>query len=242
MLRSFASSRETTDAGAETMTDHPRPEPTRRDVLKTAGHGVIAAGLASPFVALSAPAAGSPANPAPDVPKGGSPSSGTGAKKPADGQAGKPADWSTPLAPPDKQPPDLKVPEAPRTKAGWAIVGLGKLALEEVLPAFRLCERSRPVALVSGHADKAKQVARAYGIDEKNVYDYAGMDRLRDNPEVDVVYVITPNSLHAEHTVRGLRAGKHVLCEKPMASSIEECEQMVAAARQAGRKLMIAYR
>src|SRR5688572_4154571 len=72
-----------------------------------------------------------------------------------------------PLAPPDKQSADAKVPGPPAKKAGWAIVGLGKLALEEVLPAFAECERSRPVALVSGHPDKAKIVASRYGIDPK---------------------------------------------------------------------------
>jgi predicted dehydrogenase len=147
-----------------------------------------------------------------------------------------------PLAPPDKQPPDLKVPDPPGKPAGWAIVGLGKLALEEVMPAFGRCKRSKPVALVSGHPDKAKKVAAAYGLDPKNVYDYQNYDTIRDNPAVDVIYVILPNSMHAEYTIRGLKAGKHVLCEKPMAANVAECEQMIAAAKGAKRKLMIAYR
>ena len=147
-----------------------------------------------------------------------------------------------PLAPPDKQPPDLKLPEPPPKPAGWAVVGLGKLALEEVMPAFALCKRSKPVALVSGHPDKAKKVAAAYGLDPKNIYDYQGYDALKDNPAVDVVYVILPNSMHAEYTIRGHKAGKHVLCEKPMAATAAECEQMIAAARAAKRKLMVAYR
>lgn len=147
-----------------------------------------------------------------------------------------------PLAPPDKQPPDLKVPEPPGKPAGWAIVGLGKLALEEVMPAFGRCRRSKPVALVSGHPDKAKKVAAAYGLDPKNVYDYKNYDALKDNPAVDVIYIILPNSMHAEYTIRGLEAGKHVLCEKPMAASVAECERMIAAAKAAERKLMVAYR
>ena len=81
---------------------------------------------------------------------------------------------------------------------------------------------SRPVALVSGHSDKAKSVAATYGIDPKNIYDYQNYDKLADNPAVDVIYIILPNSMHEEFTVRGLKAGKHVLWEKPMAASVAE--------------------
>jgi Oxidoreductase family, NAD-binding Rossmann fold/Oxidoreductase family, C-terminal alpha/beta domain len=147
-----------------------------------------------------------------------------------------------PLAPPDKQSADAKIPDAPKKQAGWAIVGLGKLALEEVLPAFAHAKRSKPVALVSGHPDKAKKVAEAFSIDAKNIYDYKNYDMLRDNPAVDVIYIILPNSMHAEYTVRGLKAGKNVLCEKPLAASVTEAEQMIAAAKSAKKKLMTAYR
>ncbi len=147
-----------------------------------------------------------------------------------------------PLAPPDRQPPDLKVPDPVPRKIGWAIVGLGQLALEEVMPAFSQCRLSRPVALVSGHPEKARQVAQVYGIPEKSLYNYDNYDQLADNPDVDVIYIILPNSMHAEFTIRGFQAGKHVLCEKPMATSVAECEAMIAAGRKARRKLMIAYR
>src|SRR5215204_6012997 len=112
-----------------------------------------------------------------------------------------------PLAPPDAQPPDLKVPEAVARKAGWAVVGLGQLALEEVMPAFRECQLSRPVALVSGHPEKARKVADAYGLELQNISGYDNFDRLADNPAVDVVYIILPNSLHADFTIRALKAG-----------------------------------
>ena len=147
-----------------------------------------------------------------------------------------------PLAPPDGQPPDLVLPDVIDKKVRWAVVGLGKLALEEILPAFARARLSQPTALVSGHPEKARRVAAAYGIDPKRVYSYDTFDRLKDDGEVDVVYVVLPNSMHAEYTVRALRAGKHVLCEKPMAASVDECRQMIAASREAGRKLMIAYR
>jgi predicted dehydrogenase len=134
------------------------------------------------------------------------------------------------------------VPEPPGRKLGWAIVGLGSLSINQILPAFAKCERSRVTALVSGHPDKAKKLALRYGVAEKNIYDYQGYDALRDNPEVDIVYVVLPNGMHAEYTVRALQAGKHVLTEKPMANTPAECESMIAAARKAERKLMVAYR
>jgi predicted dehydrogenase len=144
-----------------------------------------------------------------------------------------------PLAPPDKQPPDLKIPEVQK-KAGWAVVGLGKLALEEILPAFSKSRRSKLVALVSGHPDKARKVGAAYGI--QHIYGYANFDNLAQNPDIDIVYVVLPNSMHADYTMRALKAGKHVLCEKPMAATVGEAEKMIQAARAAQRKLMIAYR
>lgn len=147
-----------------------------------------------------------------------------------------------PLAPPDRQPPDLKLPDPPVKPLGWAVVGLGKLALEEVMPAFSLCKLSRPTALVSGHPEKARKVAAAHGIDPKHIYGYENYDRIAADPAIDVVYIILPNSMHAEYTIRGLKAGKHVLCEKPMAVTPAECEKMIATGKEAKRKLMIAYR
>lgn len=147
-----------------------------------------------------------------------------------------------PLAPPDRQPPKLKVPEAPGRTVGYAIVGLGQLALEEIMPAFAECQWSRPVALVSGHADKAKKVAEAYGIAQDAIYNYENYDKLAADKRVEAIYIVLPNSMHAEFTIRGLRAGKHVLCEKPMAVTLEECERMIAAAKEAKRTLGVAYR
>lgn len=146
-----------------------------------------------------------------------------------------------PLAPPDKQPPDLKVPTA-KKQTRWAIVGLGELAVGQILPAIRQTEQCQVTALVSGHPEKAKQIAEVYGVAAKNIFSYDNYDALKDNSEVDAVYIVLPNSMHAEYTIRGLKAGKHVLCEKPMAASVEECRQMIAAAEAAQRKLMIAYR
>jgi len=127
-------------------------------------------------------------------------------------------------------------------RVGFAVAGLGRLALEEVLPAFGETKKARLVALVSGTPDKAARVAAEYGVRPEAVYDYAGFDRIRDNPEIKAVYIILPNSMHKEYTVRAAQAGKDVLCEKPMAVSSAEGQAMVDACRAAQRKLMIAYR
>src|SRR5579863_8196237 len=136
----------------------------------------------------------------------------------------------------------LKVPDPPGKKLGWAVVGLGSLAINQILPAFATCEKAKVVALVSGHPDKANKIALRYGVDPKNIYNYENYDSIKDNPEVEVLYIVLPNSMHAEYTIRGVQAGKHVLCEKPMATTPAECQSMIDAARQAHRKLMVAYR
>lgn len=139
--------------------------------------------------------------------------------------------------------PDLTpVPEAANERTGFAIVGLGHLSLNQILPAFGRSKLARPVALVSGDRAKALAVAREYGISPDAVYDYVDFEKLKDNPEVQAVYIVVPNSLHAEFTVRAARIGKHVLCEKPMATSVADCERMIVACRDAKRHLMIAYR
>ncbi len=136
----------------------------------------------------------------------------------------------------------LVVPDPPGKKLGWAIVGLGSLAINQILPAFSQCEKSKVVALVSGHPDKANKLALRYGVNPKNIYNYQNYDSIKDNPEVDIIYIVLPNGMHAEYTVRGLQAGKHVLTEKPMANTPAECQQMVDAGRKANKKLMVAYR
>ena len=130
----------------------------------------------------------------------------------------------------------------PGKRVGFAIVGLGRLSLNQILPAFATSEFCKPVALVSGDRTKALKVAAQYGIPEGNVTDYAGYEKLRDMPGLDVIYIVLPNSQHHESVLRGAKLGKHILCEKPMANSSRECEEMIAACKQANVKLMIAYR
>jgi predicted dehydrogenase len=131
---------------------------------------------------------------------------------------------------------------SPGRPIGFALVGIGKLTQTQLIPALKKTRGCRLTALVSGHLDKAKRVAAENGVPEKNLYGYETFDRIADNPDVDVVYVVLPNAMHAEYTIRAARAGKHVYCEKPMAVSTTECEQMIAACKKANRQLGIAYR
>ena len=138
--------------------------------------------------------------------------------------------------------PPPPAPKKPSDRVGFAIVGLGRLSLEEILPAFGESKRARPVALVSGSPDKAKTVAAQYGIKPDAVYDYASFDRIADNPKIEAVYIVLPNGMHREFVVRAAKAGKHVLCEKPMANTSGEARDMIAACEAAKVRLMIAYR
>ncbi len=127
-------------------------------------------------------------------------------------------------------------------KIGYCIVGLGRISMNQFMPGVKISKDSKIVALVSGHLDKAERIADEYDVPHNAIYNYQNYDSIHDNPAIDAVYIALPNGMHAEYTIRAAKAGKHVLCEKPMANSIKECEQMIAACKQADRKLMIAYR
>jgi len=126
-------------------------------------------------------------------------------------------------------------------KIGYCAVGLGRIS-GIFMSAVKQSSQARMVALVSGYREKAEKIAADYGIAAKNIYSYDNFDSIADNPEIDAVYIGLPNSMHAEYTIRAARAGKHVLCEKPMAVSVAECQSMIDACRKANKKLMIAYR
>jgi predicted dehydrogenase len=132
--------------------------------------------------------------------------------------------------------------QAGARKIGYGIVGLGRISMDHFMPGVRISEHSKLVALVSGHRDKAEKVADEYGISRQSIYSYENYDAIARNPEIDAVYIALPNGMHAEYSIRAAQAGKHVLCEKPMANSAIDCERMIAASRKADRKLMIAYR
>jgi predicted dehydrogenase len=142
----------------------------------------------------------------------------------------------------DQQSGPVPTPLPPNQRIRYAVVGLGHLALKEILPALSTCKKSKLTALVSGSPDKMKKVAAQYGVKPENCYSYQTFDQLKNNKEVDVIYIVLPNSLHKEYTIRGAKAGKHILCEKPMAISSKECKDMIEACNKANVKLMIAYR
>jgi predicted dehydrogenase len=126
------------------------------------------------------------------------------------------------------------------SKIRYAVVGLGAFAQSDVLPAFADANNSELVALVSGDANKRDEIAQKYGV--RHTYSYEEYDDLLKSGNIDAVYLAVPNHLHCDYTVRAAKAGIHVLCEKPMAVTVEECQTMIAAAKDRNIKLMIAYR
>ena len=128
----------------------------------------------------------------------------------------------------------------PPKKARYAVVGLGTYSVGQMLPVVKDCKYSAVTAFVSGSPQKARDLGARYGV--SRIYDYADFDKIAGNDQIDCVYIALPVGMHAEYTIRALKAGKHVLCEKPMASTVAECEAMVAAAKAADRQLGIAYR
>jgi len=126
-------------------------------------------------------------------------------------------------------------------KVGYCVIGLGRIA-DHFMRGVQQGSTSKITALVSGHREKALRIAAQYGIPMSSIYSYENMDRIRENKTVDAVYVALPNNMHAEYTIRSAKAGKHVLCEKPMATSVSDSEAMITACQTANVKLMIAYR
>src|SRR5262245_699626 len=104
----------------------------------------------------------------------------------------------------------------PDRKIGFALCGLGSLSTNQIAPALQKTKNCRLAGIITGTPAKAEQWKARYNIPDKNIYNYDTMSRLADNPDIDVVYVVTPNALHADHTIKAAKAGKHVLCEKPM--------------------------
>src|SRR6185312_11013913 len=125
-------------------------------------------------------------------------------------------------------------------KTGYAVIGLGHISQRAILPAFQNAKSSRLVALVSGDDAKAKSLAMQYGA--AHTYAYQALSECLGNPQVHAVYIATPNSTHLEFALRAAAAGKHILCEKPLGISAEQCRQMIAACRKNSVKLMVAYR
>jgi glucose-fructose oxidoreductase len=127
-------------------------------------------------------------------------------------------------------------------KLGIALIGLGSYAVGQLMPALEKTEHVKLAGLVTGTPEKAKRYGEKYSIPEKNIYNYQNFDSIASNPDIDVVYVVLPNNMHKEFTLRAAKAGKHVICEKPMAMNSDECRDMIEGCQKAGVSLSIGYR
>lgn len=129
-----------------------------------------------------------------------------------------------------------------KDKLGVALVGLGYYSTDLLAPSLQLTKKCELKGIVTGSPEKIPIWQKKYGIKDQNVYNYSNYDQIANNPEIDVIYVVLPPSMHREYTVRGANAGKHIFCEKPMAPSIVDCEAMIKACKDQKVKLAIGYR
>lgn len=127
-------------------------------------------------------------------------------------------------------------------KLGIALCGLGSYSTGQLGPALRETQHCELRGVVTGDPEKGRRWAREYGFPESSVYGYDTIEDMAENEEIDILYSVTPPALHKRDTLRGFKAGKHVISEKPMALNAAECDEMIAAAREAGKRLSIGYR
>lgn len=127
-------------------------------------------------------------------------------------------------------------------KLGVALVGLGGYSTRQLGPALKQTQYCQLTGVVTGSQEKGAQWAKDYGFSPKNIYHYDNMASMADNPAIDIVYVVTPNGLHAAHCIAAAKAGKHVICEKPMANTVAECDRIIAACKAANVQLSMGYR
>ena len=133
-------------------------------------------------------------------------------------------------------------PQKDEKKLGVALVGLGSYAKNQLAVGLENAKNCYLAGIVTGTPAKAEEWAKKYNIPAKGIYNYQNFDEIVNNKDIDIVYVVTPNSLHREFVVRAAKAGKHVMCEKPMATSVADCEAMIKACQDAGVQLGIGYR
>ncbi|GAB3992679.1 Gfo/Idh/MocA family oxidoreductase [Spirosoma daeguense] len=217
---------------------------SRHDFLQLAGRGLATGAMATALTACEKKPATDNTTPISSSSSGGPapklPTTSPPANVPSD--VDKPIELEQIKATTEQQEGPTPTPLPDDQRIGYALVGLGHLTLNQILPAFGACKKSKVVALVSGSPEKMQKVAAQYGIKQESCYSYDNYDKLRDNKEVQAIYIVLPNGMHAEYTIRGAKAGKHILCEKPMANSVLECQTMIDACKQANKKLMVAYR
>ncbi len=130
----------------------------------------------------------------------------------------------------------------PQKKLGVALLGLGSYATNNLAPALQQTSHIELRGIITGSPEKIPKWQSKYGIKDKNVYSYETLPEIADNPDIDVVYIVTPTFLHKKYSVMAANAGKHVFCEKPMAMTVEECREIMEACDKNGVKLAIGYR
>jgi glucose-fructose oxidoreductase len=129
-----------------------------------------------------------------------------------------------------------------KDKLGIALVGLGYYSTDLLAPALQQTKNCYLAGIVTGTPSKAETWKQKYNIPDKNIYNYSNFDTIANNPDIDVIYVVLPPSMHREYVIRAANAGKHVWCEKPMAMTVAECQDMINACRSNKQKLAIGYR
>lgn len=139
----------------------------------------------------------------------------------------------------EKNSPAVKPYQGPVLRV--AIMGLGGYGTR-VADAMQTCTKAKLVGVISGTPSKVKAWQTKYGIPEKNCYNYENFDAVKDNPDIDAIYVITPNALHKDQVIRVAKAGKHAICEKPMGLNAKEGLEMVEACKKANVHLLVGYR
>jgi predicted dehydrogenase len=127
-------------------------------------------------------------------------------------------------------------------KLGVALVGLGKYSTQQLAPALKESRYCYLAGIVTGSEEKAKAWKKKYSLSDHAVYNYDNFDSIADNEEIDIVYVVLPNSMHHRYVIKAANAGKHVICEKPMAVTVEECDEMIEACNRNNVKLSVGYR
>lgn len=132
--------------------------------------------------------------------------------------------------------------EVKKDKVGVALVGLGYYSTDLLAPALQLTTNCYLAGIVTGTPSKADTWKEKYAIPEENIYNYENFDSIKDNPNIDAIYIVLPPSMHEEYVIRAANAGKHVWCEKPMAVTAQECQNMIDACNKNGVKLSIGYR
>ena len=136
----------------------------------------------------------------------------------------------------------VRAQSAREGKLGIALCGLGGFSKQSIAPELPSAQNVYFAGAITGNVAKGREWAAQYGFSEKNIFSYADMAKLADAKDIAIVHVVTPNSLHAEHSIAAAKAGKHVMCEKPMATTVEQCEAMIAAAKAADVSLGVNYR